>query len=75
MSVKQPKVVSPVPREKWRTVLDTDSGALPEHAPEWMDALVSDGRYRDVSRLYSFADGREVVLPLVQRRGIAGLGG
>lgn len=75
MPVKQPNVVSPVPREKWRTVLDTDSGALPEHAPEWMDALVSDGRYRDVSRLYSFADGREVVLPLVQRRGIAGLGG
>lgn len=71
----EPVVVSPVPREKWRSILGTDAGALPEHAPEWIDALTSGGRYRDASRLYSFADGRELLLPLVRRRGLAGLGG
>lgn len=73
--MNQPKVVSPVPRKKWRSVLKSDPTALPEHAPEWVDALAADGRYRDASRLYSFEDGREVILPLVQRRGIAGVGG
>ncbi len=56
-------VASPVPREKWHSVLANDPGALPEHAPEWIDAMEADGRYRDASRLYSFADGREVLLP------------
>ncbi|MFC5130032.1 GNAT family N-acetyltransferase [Paeniglutamicibacter kerguelensis] len=68
-------VASPVPRDKWHSVLANDPGALPEHAPEWVDAMEADGRYRDASRLYSFADGREVILPLVQRRGLAGVGG
>ncbi|GAA3328799.1 hypothetical protein GCM10017711_37920 [Paeniglutamicibacter sulfureus] len=71
----EPVVVSPVPRKKWRSMLDADQEALPDHAPEWVDALTSGGRYRDASRLYSFADGREFLLPLVQRRGLAGLGG
>ena len=73
--MNQPRVMTPVPRDKWRNVLALDAEPMPEHAPEWMDALLADGRYRDVSRLYSFADGREVILPLVQRRGIVGLGG
>jgi hypothetical protein len=71
----EPVVVSPVPRDKWRSMLAADPGALPDHAPEWIDAITSGGRYRDASRLYSFADGREFLLPLVQRRGLAGLGG
>lgn len=71
----QTLVVSPVPRGKWRSVLAADPSALPEHAPEWVDTMSDEGRYRDASRLYSFADGRETILPLVRRRGIAGLGG
>ncbi len=74
-ALTKPLVVSPVPRDKWRSVLAGDPLALPEHSPEWIDALTDDGRYRDASRLYTFADGREAILPLVARRGLAGIGG
>jgi hypothetical protein len=69
------QVISPAPRDAWRAVLGDDSSALPEHAPEWLDALCRIGPYADASRLYSFPDGRRFVLPLVRRTAIAGLGG
>jgi Acetyltransferase (GNAT) domain len=68
------QVITPAPRDTWRSVLADDSHALPEHAPEWVDALCRVGPYADASRLYSFADGRRFVLPLVRRTGVAGLG-
>jgi hypothetical protein len=73
--VSEPLVTSPVPRKKWESLMANDLGALPEQAPEWIDALVATSRHRDASRLYSFADGSEVLLPLVERRGMAGVGG
>lgn len=71
----EPLVVSPAPRDRWQSLMASDTAALPEQAPEWVDALVAGSRHRDASRLYSFPDGREVVLPLVGRRGVAGIGG
>lgn len=73
--MSEPLVTSPIPRKKWKSLIADDLGALPEQAPEWIDALVATSRHRDASRLYSFADGREVLLPLVERRGMAGIGG
>jgi hypothetical protein len=46
-------------------VVANDPTALPEHAPEWVDALCTAGPYRDASRYYRLFDGREFVLPLV----------
>jgi hypothetical protein len=69
------KVVSPAPRDEWRAVVANDPTALPEHAPEWVDALCAAGPYADVSRYYRLFDGREFVLPLVRRTGVPGLGG
>jgi hypothetical protein len=69
------QVVTPAPREEWRAVVAGDSHALPEHTPEWIDALCADGRYADASRYYVLDDGRTFVLPLVARRGPLGLGG
>ncbi|HEU5483392.1 MAG TPA: GNAT family N-acetyltransferase, partial [Microlunatus sp.] len=69
------RIISPAPRDAWRTALTRDEHALPEHAPEWLDAIVATGRYADASRHYRFDDGRELVLPLVRRTGPAGLGG
>lgn len=68
-------VVSPAPRPRWRELLAASDRALPEHAPEWTDALCATGRYRDSSRHYLFHDGTDVVLPLVARRGPTGIGG
>lgn len=68
-------VTSPAPRERWTELVAESDSALPEHAPGWTDALCASGRYTDVSRHYSFADGSEALLPLVARRGPAGLGG
>ena len=69
------QVITPAPREEWRAALAGDARALPEHAPEWIDALCADGRYTDASRYYVTDDGRTFVLPLVARRGPLGLGG
>jgi hypothetical protein len=69
------QVITPAPREEWRAALAGDVRALPEHAPEWIDALCADGRYTDASRYYVHDDGRTFVLPLVARRGLLGLGG
>ena len=68
-------VVSPAPRTDWRRVVADDPLALPEHTPEWVDALCSTGPYADATRLYRFPDGRDLVLPLVRRTGVTGLGG
>ena len=69
------RVIAPAPREPWREVLARDPHALPEHAPEWIDAMVARGAYEDASRLYEFSDGRRFVLPLVRRRGPSAPGG
>ncbi len=53
-------VISPAPREEWRAVIAGDPQALPEHAPEWTDALCAAGPYADASRLYT-ADRRPPV--------------
>jgi hypothetical protein len=68
-------IISPAPRDEWRAVVANDLTALPEHAPEWVDALCAVGPYRDASRYYQFSDGREFVLPLVRRTGVTGVGG
>ena len=67
--------ISPAPRDEWRAIVASDPTALPEHAPEWVDALCAVGPYHDASRLYQVSDGREFVLPLVRRTGLPGLGG
>jgi hypothetical protein len=69
------QVISPAPRDAWRSAVADDFDALPEHAPEWVDALCRVGSYTDASRLYSFDDGRRFVLPLVRRAGVSGIGG
>jgi hypothetical protein len=63
------------PRDRWRAVLAADPLALPEHTPEWVDAVCAVAPFTDATRLYEFADGRQFVLPLVRRSGPSGVGG
>jgi hypothetical protein len=65
-------VLSPAPREVWETLYKTDPEALPTQSPRWLDGICGFGPYVDASRLYTFADGQQVVLPLVRRRGLPG---
>ncbi len=68
--VRLSKVTSPAPRALWRELLRADPEALPTQSPEWLDCLCALERYEDASRLYAFDDGRELLLPLVKRRGV-----
>ena len=61
-------VTSPVPRDVWGALLRSDPGAVVTQSLAWRDAVFADGRYRDVSRLYEFASGRRIALPLARRR-------
>jgi Acetyltransferase (GNAT) domain len=63
------RVVSPVRREVWESLLRSDRDAAVTQTLAWRDAVMGTGRYRDVSLLYEFGSGRQVVLPLVRRRG------
>ena len=64
----RPKVTSPVPRDVWDWVLRSDPGAVVTQSLAWRDAVLADGRYRDVSRLYEFGSGHRIALPLVRRK-------
>jgi hypothetical protein len=62
-------------RRVWQRVAAADPTLLPEQTPEWVDAICASGRYENATRLYSSAEGRQFVFPLVRRRGLAGAGG
>ena len=64
----RPTVTSPVPRAVWESVLRSDRNAVVTQSLEWRDAVFASGRYRDVSVLYEFPSGRQVVLPMATHR-------
>ena len=63
-------VVSPAPRTDWQAVCDQDVETIPFQSPQWTDALCRSSHRRDASRLYTFDDDTQMVLPLVQHRSI-----
>ena len=66
-------VVSPAPVQAWREVLASDRGATALQTPEYFSATLTGTRGRDASRLYTLADGRRLVLPLVRQRSLPGV--
>ena len=62
-------VVTPAPRDRWTEIALGDPSSLADQFPEWTAAACATGRWRDASRLYEMADGRQFVLPLLRRRG------
>jgi hypothetical protein len=69
------QVTSPAPRPLWRDLYRQDEEALPSQSPLWLDCLCALGHHRDASRLYEFADGQQLLLPLVKRRGLPEIAG
>ncbi len=65
-------VTSPAPRTVWQEVFDRDAEAVPYQSPSWTDALCRSDHRRDASRLYTFGDGTQMVLPLVEHRWVPG---
>jgi hypothetical protein len=63
-----PAVTSPVPRAVWASLVRSDPGAVVTQSLAWRDAVFADGRYQDVSRLYEFASGEQVAVPMAQSR-------
>ena len=61
-------VVSPAPRAVWQAIFGRDVEAVPYQSPQWTEALCRSGRGRDASRLYTFTDGTQMVMPLVEHR-------
>jgi hypothetical protein len=62
------EVLTPAPRPAWLALLAADRTAQITQTPAWLDCIQSAGPFRDTSRLYRFADGRSVLLPLAGRR-------
>ncbi|MEU9040141.1 MULTISPECIES: GNAT family N-acetyltransferase [unclassified Kitasatospora] len=65
------EVTSPAPRELWWELIERDDGALVTQTPTWLDCLCDARPLADASRLYRFDGGRQVLVPLVRRRGWA----
>jgi hypothetical protein len=59
-------VTSPVPREVWASLARSDPAASVSQSLAWRDCVFADGRYRDVSRLYTFDSGEQVVVPMAR---------
>lgn len=58
-------VTSPAPPHRWRDLVAANPDALITQTPEWMASIVSVGRWRDQSRFYELASGRQLLVPLV----------
>jgi hypothetical protein len=61
-------VTTPVSRDTWGELAGRDTETHVTQTPAWLESLCVTGPYRDVSRLYEFEDGGQIVLPLVRRR-------
>ncbi|WP_435141542.1 GNAT family N-acetyltransferase [Pseudopelagicola sp. nBUS_19] len=48
----------------WDRIYARDASASPSQSRRWADIITDSSRVKDCSRLYKFADGNEVVLPL-----------
>jgi hypothetical protein len=66
------QVVSPAPRQVWQQLLKEDTEAVVFQTPAWLDSLCALGGYEDASRLYDMPGGRQLVLPMVRRKGLRG---
>ena len=64
----KPAVTSPAPRAVWESLIASDADAVVSQSPAWRDAICAADRYQDVSRLYEFPSGRNVILPLARPR-------
>lgn len=62
-------VSTSVPTEVWELHYQSGAHALPTRSPRWASAITASGHYPDVSRLYTFADGRRAIPPLLQATG------
>jgi hypothetical protein len=49
--------------------LQASAEATIYQTPAWLDACCASGDLEDVSRLYEMLDGRQIVIPMVRRRG------
>jgi hypothetical protein len=63
------QVTTPAPRDVWQHLMTVDREATPYQSPAWLDSICAGTGYRDASRLYETADGRQFLLPLVCRKG------
>ena len=64
------EIITPAPRDVWESVSKTDPEALVYQSAVWKDAVCEIGNYEDASRLYITRDGRQIVMPLVRKRGL-----
>jgi Acetyltransferase (GNAT) domain len=62
------QVVSPAPRDLWRSALSADPDALLSQTPEWTDLISAVDGWSDASRLYLWPSGRHLVLPMMAKR-------
>ncbi|MEX2599532.1 MAG: GNAT family N-acetyltransferase, partial [Dehalococcoidia bacterium] len=67
------QVTTPAPRDVWRSIASADPNALVFQTPEWTDCIRAVDGSEDASRLYEFADGASMVLPMVRNRRLGGL--
>lgn len=66
-------ILTPVPLQAWRDVLDSDPGATALQTPQYFAAAREVSGGEDASILYRLEDGRSIVLPLVRRGSIPGM--
>ena len=72
MSSRLASVVTPAPRDRWRGVFAASEESYPSQSPAWLECVLAGGGFEDASRLYVLDDGRELILPLLRPRGLAG---
>ena len=64
------QVTSPAPRDVWNELLESHPNAFVDQTPQGLDCIAKFKNCGDASRLYEFADGTRLILPLLRRKGL-----
>lgn len=65
-------VTQQISNSDWDEVYRADRHAMPSQSRIWSRAIASSGRFKDVSRLYHFADDSRALLPLFTQKYVPG---
>ncbi|MGI9262627.1 MAG: GNAT family N-acetyltransferase [Woeseiaceae bacterium] len=66
--MQEVRITSPAPRDIWWQLVESDPFCFAYQTPTGIDAICAAHDARDESRLYEFADGRRLLLPLYRSR-------
>jgi hypothetical protein len=66
------QVTAPAPHPQWNKAFSADPNSQVFHSPDWVAGVCAAGGFQNATRLYEAPDGRQLIMPMVQRSYLGG---